>query len=138
MAVCSLSVSSRTARRGARPVAPSVSGMSGSPTTSTTLWGFTNLAPAGIAASVPEIPSGHDRHAGLQRHVGRAVEQLLDLGAAWRVPSGNMTSDSPWPSTFRQVRSDSRSAVPRWTGKAPSIDTNRPSCFDFQIEALPM
>ena len=37
-----------------------------------------------------------------------------------------------------QARSDSRSAVPRCTGKAPSIDTKRPSALDFQIESLPM
>ena len=54
------------------------------------------------------------------------------------MPSGNITSGSPFSMTRMQVRSDSRSAVPRWTGNAPSIDTNRPSALDFQMEALPM
>ena len=59
-------------------------------------------------------------------------------GPVRRVPPGNMTSGSPFSMMRMQVRSDSRSAVPRCTGKAPSMEKNRPSAGYFQIEALPM
>ena len=91
-----------------------------------------------MAASEPPMPTGTIGHAGSGGHVGRPVEQVLDDRPDRRVPSGNMTSGSPSSITSWQVRSASRSAVPRCTGKAPSIDTNRPSAFDFQIESLPM
>ena len=59
-------------------------------------------------------------------------------GPVHRVPSGNITSGLPPVTMSVQACSASRSALPRCTGKAPSIDTNRPSGFDFQIESLPM
>ncbi len=49
-----------------------------------------------------------------------------------------MTSDSPFSMMRMQVRSDSRSAEPRCTGKAPSMEKKRPRVGYFQIDALPM
>ena len=59
-------------------------------------------------------------------------------GPARRVPSGNTTTGSPRSITASVRRNASRSAVPRLTGKAPSVLMNRPSSGTFQTESLVM
>ena len=97
-----------------------------------------NLAPLGMAASEPPMPTGR---------IGAPVRDCTNAGPSnmcasagpvWRVPSGNITRDSPRSITSTQVRNASRSAVPRATGKPPRAVNSRPHPFDFQSVSLPM
>ncbi len=79
----------------------------------------------------------HDRHPGARRRrrprLRRAVARW---GPDWRVPSGKITSGSPCLITSMQRRSASRSALPRWTGNAPSALKTLPSQLDLPERVL--
>ena len=60
------------------------------------------------------------------------------VGPDRRVPSGNMTTASPSPTSSRVWLRASRSAPSRLMGKPPSEEKNQSEAGFFQRESLPM
>ena len=139
MPACNCSVTSCTARRDGRSApAAGAGGSRGAPTTIVTFTGLIILEPLGMARSEPPMPTGR---------IGTCVRAATNAapsksgcttGPDWRVPSGKRTSGSPSRITSMQRRSASRSAEPRFTGKAPSQLSSRPNVRFLQSESLPM
>ena len=135
----SCAVSALTALRGTRPASVRCGGGIGSPTISTSLARAEELGALGHHRLAAADAHRDDRHVGLGRHVGGAVEELLRRpGRSGGCPRGTSRAGCRRSRCRCRPCRASRSALPRCTGKAPSIDTNRPSGFDFQMQSLPM
>ena len=123
----SRSVSWATALRGVRPDSVRSGAGSGAPTISTSLVGLQELGALGHHRLAAADAHRDDRHVGLGRHVGGAVEHLLHDGAGLAGALGEHHERAAAVAMSRARPEGRRSALPRCTGKAPSIDTNRPS-----------
>ena len=104
----------------------------------TTLTGWIRLLPFGMAHSLPPMPTGTIGTPARAATKAAPSKRGCTVGPDWRVPSGNSTTGSPDRSASSQIRSASRSGVPRCTGKPPSELNRAPDQRYFHRLSLPM